>query len=178
MATRRENTESHQEQAHHRGGRGTSETGHRGKRDPEFDPFLLLDDFRRTIRPLPEGLSLASPPRHRNDYLRARGTVEHGDSMGNQGVIAAGDVQWMTAGSGIIHQEMPKGDEQGRCTASSSGRTCRPPTRDGPALPGTDTRPDTAGLAGGGLKVRVVCGNWRETGGRSGTSSSTRSIST
>src|SRR5207248_3932454 len=42
------------------------------------------------------------------------GTVEHGDSMGNRGTIAAGDVQWMTAGSGIIHQEMPKGDHAGR----------------------------------------------------------------
>ena len=42
------------------------------------------------------------------------GTVEHGDSMGNRGAIAAGDVQWMTAGSGIIHQEMPKGDQAGR----------------------------------------------------------------
>src|SRR5205085_10681727 len=42
------------------------------------------------------------------------GTVEHGDSMGNSGAIAAGDVQWMTAGSGIIHQEMPKGDHAGR----------------------------------------------------------------
>ena len=42
------------------------------------------------------------------------GTVEHGDSMGNRGVISSGDVQWMTAGSGIIHQEMPKGDPAGR----------------------------------------------------------------
>src|SRR4029079_16703840 len=42
------------------------------------------------------------------------GTVEHGDSMGNRGAIASGDVQWMTAGSGIIHQEMPKGDAAGR----------------------------------------------------------------
>jgi quercetin 2,3-dioxygenase len=42
------------------------------------------------------------------------GTVEHGDSLGNRGAIAAGDIQWMTAGSGIIHQEMPKGDQIGR----------------------------------------------------------------
>ncbi len=52
------------------------------------------------------------------------GTVEHGDSLGNSGVITSGDVQWMTAGSGIIHQEMPKGDQKAGCTASSSGRTC------------------------------------------------------
>lgn len=82
---------------------------------PSFDPFLLLDDFR------------ATDPRH---YLKGfpwhphrgietitymlDGTVEHGDSMGNKGVIGAGDVQWMTAGSGVIHQEMPKGDGEGR----------------------------------------------------------------
>jgi redox-sensitive bicupin YhaK (pirin superfamily) len=81
---------------------------------PQFDPFLLLDDFRST------------EPRH---YLKGfpwhphrgietityilEGRVEHGDSLGNSGVIGVGDVQWMTAGSGIIHQEMPKGDAAG-----------------------------------------------------------------
>ena len=81
----------------------------------EFDPFLLLDDFRNDI---PEDY-LAGFPWHPHrgietiTYVLA-GTVEHGDSMGNQGAIAAGDVQWMTAGSGIIHQEMPKGDQSGR----------------------------------------------------------------
>ena len=81
----------------------------------EFDPFLLLDDFRNDI---PEDY-LAGFPWHPHrgietiTYVLA-GTVEHGDSMGNRGAIAAGDVQWMTAGSGIIHQEMPKGDQAGR----------------------------------------------------------------
>ena len=81
----------------------------------EFDPFLLLDDFRNDV---PEDY-LAGFPCHPHrgietiTYVLA-GTVEHGDSMGNQGAIAAGDVQWMTAGSGIIHQEMPKGDHAGR----------------------------------------------------------------
>ena len=81
----------------------------------DFDPFLLLDDFRNDR---PEDY-LAGFPWHPHrgietiTYVLA-GTVEHGDSMGNQGVIAAGDVQWMTAGSGIIHQEMPKGDADGR----------------------------------------------------------------
>ena len=81
----------------------------------EFDPFLLLDDFRNDI---PEDY-LAGFPWHPHrgietiTYVLA-GTVEHGDSMGNHGAIAAGDVQWMTAGSGIIHQEMPKGDQDGR----------------------------------------------------------------
>ena len=81
----------------------------------EFDPFLLLDDFRNDI---PEDY-LAGFPWHPHrgietiTYVLA-GTVEHGDSMGNHGAIAPGDVQWMTAGSGIIHQEMPKGDQDGR----------------------------------------------------------------
>ncbi|MHA2398591.1 MAG: pirin family protein [Promethearchaeota archaeon] len=81
--------------------------------DSSLDPFLLLDDFH------------SDDP---NDYIRGfpwhphrgietitymlHGKVEHGDSLGNGGVIEAGDVQWMTAGSGIIHQEMPKKGEQ------------------------------------------------------------------
>lgn len=87
---------------------GSSEVG-------QFDPFLLLDDFR------------SGNPNHYNKgfpwhphrgietitYI-LQGKVEHGDSLGNKGVIDAGDVQWMTAGSGIIHQEMPKGDASGR----------------------------------------------------------------
>src|SRR5689334_5339342 len=81
----------------------------------EFDPFLLLDDFRNEK---PDDY-LAGFPWHPHrgietiTYVLA-GTVEHGDSMGNRGAIAAGDVQWMTAGRGIIHQEMPKGDADGR----------------------------------------------------------------
>jgi len=81
----------------------------------DFDPFLLLDDFRNDV---PEEY-LAGFPWHPHrgietiTYVLA-GTVEHGDSMGNRGVIEAGDVQWMTAGSGIIHQEMPQGDPVGR----------------------------------------------------------------
>ena len=81
----------------------------------EFDPFLLLDDFRNER---PEDY-LAGFPWHPHrgietiTYVLA-GTVEHGDSLGNQGAISAGDVQWMTAGSGIVHQEMPKGDPEGR----------------------------------------------------------------
>jgi quercetin 2,3-dioxygenase len=81
----------------------------------EFDPFLLLDDFRNDI---PEDY-LAGFPWHPHrgietiTYVLA-GTVEHADSIGNRGSIGPGDVQWMTAGSGIIHQEMPKGDQAGR----------------------------------------------------------------
>ncbi len=81
----------------------------------EFDPFLLLDDFRNEH---PEDY-LAGFPWHPHrgietiTYVLA-GTVEHGDSLGNHGSLGAGDVQWMTAGSGILHQEMPKGDPSGR----------------------------------------------------------------
>ena len=81
----------------------------------DFDPFLLLDDFRNDD---PEKY-LAGFPWHPHrgietiTYVLA-GTVEHGDSMGNQGAIEAGDIQWMTAGRGIVHKEMPKGDDSGR----------------------------------------------------------------
>ncbi len=81
----------------------------------DFDPFLLFDDFRNDN----PADYLAGFPWHPHrgietiTYVLA-GSVEHGDSMGNRGEIAAGDVQWMTAGRGIMHQEMPKGDGQGR----------------------------------------------------------------
>jgi quercetin 2,3-dioxygenase len=82
---------------------------------PLFDPFLLLDDFRSDnpshyIKGFPwhphRGIETIT-------YVLA-GDVEHGDSLGNKGVIGSGDVQWMTAGSGIIHQEMPQGDKNGK----------------------------------------------------------------
>ena len=80
----------------------------------EFDPFLLLDDFRSDN---PEDYKAGFPWHpHRGietiTYVLA-GSVEHGDSIGNRGVIWPGDVQWMTAGRGIYHQEMPQGDENG-----------------------------------------------------------------
>jgi len=76
---------------------------------PQFDPFLMLDDFH-TSNP---DEYLAGFPWHPHRGIETityvlEGLVEHGDSMGNKGVISAGDVQWMTAGSGIIHQEMPQ----------------------------------------------------------------------
>ena len=82
---------------------------------PLFDPFLLLDDFRSDD---PEHYVKGFPWHpHRGietiTYV-LKGEVEHGDSLGNKGIISSGDVQWMTAGSGIIHQEMPKGDEKGK----------------------------------------------------------------
>jgi redox-sensitive bicupin YhaK (pirin superfamily) len=80
-----------------------------------FDPFLLLDDFRNDR---PEDYRAGFPWHpHRGietiTYVLA-GTVEHQDSLGNKGALRAGDVQWMTAGSGILHQEMPEGDARGR----------------------------------------------------------------
>jgi hypothetical protein len=87
-----------------------------GFQDPsELDPFLLFDDFRNER---PEHFKRGFPWHpHRGietiTYVLS-GTVEHGDSLGNTGTLGAGDVQWMTAGSGIMHQEMPKGNPQGQ----------------------------------------------------------------
>jgi redox-sensitive bicupin YhaK (pirin superfamily) len=81
----------------------------------KFDPFLLLDDFR-SDNPADYIAGFPWHP-HRGietiTYVLA-GEVAHGDSLGNKGRMTAGDVQWMTAGSGILHQEMPKGDALGR----------------------------------------------------------------
>lgn len=82
---------------------------------PLLDPFLMLDDFRSdTPKDFVKGF-----PWHPHRGIETityitKGDVEHADSLGNSGRISTGDVQWMTAGSGIIHQEMPKGDEKGR----------------------------------------------------------------
>ena len=81
---------------------------------PQLDPFLLLDDFHSSN----PADYLSGFPWHPHRGIETityvlHGQVEHGDSLGNQGIIAAGDVQWMTAGNGIIHQEMPKGREDG-----------------------------------------------------------------
>ena len=83
-----------------------------GYSDPTLDPFLLLDDFHSDN---PNDY-MAGFPWHPHRGIETitymlHGRIEHGDSMKNNGVIGAGDVQWMTAGSGIIHQEMPKKDE-------------------------------------------------------------------
>src|SRR5262245_47662290 len=81
---------------------------------PNLDPFLLLDTFRSDKT----DDYIAGFPRHPHRGMETityvlDGDVEHQDSLGNAGVIRAGDVQWMTAGSGIIHQEMPKGNRKG-----------------------------------------------------------------
>jgi hypothetical protein len=81
---------------------------------PTLDPFLLLDDFRSDT----PADYLKGFPWHPHRGIETityvlKGDVAHGDSLGNQGTISSGDIQWMTAGSGIIHQEMPKGDDKG-----------------------------------------------------------------
>lgn len=81
----------------------------------QFDPFLMLDDFRSDN----PDYYMPGFPWHPHRGIETityvlEGNVGHGDSMGNKGVISSGDVQWMTAGSGVIHQEMPKGDKKGR----------------------------------------------------------------
>jgi hypothetical protein len=81
---------------------------------PLFDPFLMLDDFHSST----PADYLKGFPWHPHRGIETityvlHGRVEHGDSLGTRGVIESGDVQWMTAGSGIIHQEMPKGDDTG-----------------------------------------------------------------
>ncbi|NVK15536.1 MAG: pirin family protein [Rhodobacteraceae bacterium] len=87
-----------------------------GFQDPsELDPFLLFDDFRNEK---PEDY-LRGFPWHPHRGIETityvlTGTVEHGDSLGNEGTLGAGDVQWMTAGSGILHQEMPAGNAKGQ----------------------------------------------------------------
>src|ERR1700726_1067435 len=133
----------------------------------DFDPFLLFDDFRNDIPA--EYLKGFPWHPHRGietvTYVLA-GEVEHGDSMGNRGSINAGDVQWMTAGSGIIHQEMPKGDSAGamhgfqlwaNLPASLKMTAPRYQEVKAPEIPGV-TDDD-------GTFVRIVCGSfWGKTG--------------
>ena len=133
----------------------------------EFDPFLLLDDFRNDN---PSDY-LAGFPWHPHrgietiTYVLA-GNVEHGDSLGNRGSLGSGDVQWMTAGRGIMHQEMPKGDDRGRmhgfqlwANLPSSLKMTQPRYQDISATDIPEVTDDD------GTKVRVVVGDfWGKTG--------------
>jgi len=143
----------------------------------EFDPFLLLDDFRND-RPDDYRAGFPWHP-HRGietiTYVLA-GTVEHGDSLGNVGKMGPGDVQWMTAGSGILHQEMPHGDAQGRmhgfqlwANLPSSLKMTAPRYQDVPAIEIPEVVDDD------GTRVRVVCGEfWGKRGPVDGTAAEPR----
>jgi quercetin 2,3-dioxygenase len=133
----------------------------------EFDPFLLFDDFRNER---PEDY-LAGFPWHPHrgietiTYVLA-GAVEHGDSLGNRGSLGAGDIQWMTAGRGILHQEMPRGDQQGRmhgfqlwANLPASLKLTSPRYQDVASRDVPEVTDDD------GTRVRVICGNfWGKTG--------------
>jgi len=125
-----------------------------------FDPFLLLDDFRSDN----PDLYLKGFPWHPHrgietiTYMVA-GSVEHGDSLGNSGEISVGDVQWMTAGSGIVHQEMPKGDPADRmggfqlwANLPASQKMTQPRYRDVKS----DQIPEVT--LENGTTVRIICG--------------------
>ena len=133
----------------------------------DFDPFLLLDDFRNDK---PENY-LAGFPWHPHrgietiTYVLA-GTVEHGDSIGNRGVIAAGDIQWMTAGSGIIHQEMPKGDAEGRMYGFQLWANLPASLKmTAPRYQGVTAADVPVVTDEDGTQVRVVCGRFKNTAG-------------
>ena len=128
----------------------------------EFDPFLLLDDFRNDR--LDDYRAGFPWHPHRGietiTYVLA-GEVEHGDSLGNRGSMGAGDVQWMTAGSGIMHQEMPKGDAEGRmhgfqlwANLPKSLKMTAPRYQDIKAAEIPEVTDDD------GTRVRVVCGDF------------------
>jgi quercetin 2,3-dioxygenase len=132
-----------------------------------FDPFLMMDDFRNDK---PQDYLKGFPWHpHRGietiTYVLA-GEVEHGDSLGNRGMLGAGDAQWMTAGSGIMHQEMPRGDGLGRmhgfqlwANLPSSMKMTRPryqdvKSSDIPVITDDD-----------GTSVKVICGDfWGKAG--------------
>lgn len=131
-----------------------------------FDPFLLLDDFRSDI----PAHYLRGFPWHPHRGIETityvlEGDIEHGDSLGHQGIIGSGDVQWMTVGSGIIHQEMPKGDTDGRmygfqlwANLPASHKMMEPRYRD-------VKREDTTSVTHNGVTVRVICGSYGDAQG-------------
>ena len=133
----------------------------------DFDPFLLFDDFRNDI-PADYRAGFPWHPHRGIETITyvLTGTVDHADSLGNHGALGAGDVQWMTAGSGILHQEMPRGDPQGRmhgfqlwANLPSTLKMTAPRYQDVAAPDIPDVTDDD------GVRVRVICGSfWGRTG--------------
>ncbi len=127
---------------------------------PLFDPFLLLDDFRsRDPRYYINGFPWHPHRGIETITYMLTGNVEHGDSMGNKGIIGPEDVQWMTAGSGIIHQEMPKGDKNGQmggfqlwANLPSTHKMMDPRYRD----IRSDTIPEV--ILDNGVTIKIICG--------------------
>ncbi len=127
---------------------------------PLFDPFLLLDDFHSSYPPD----YLKGFPWHPHRGIETityvlHGRVEHGDSMGNKGIIESGDVQWMTAGSGIIHQEMPLGDNDGLMWGFQlwSNLPASHKMMD-PRYRGITAGEIPEAILSGGIRAKVVCG--------------------
>ncbi len=145
----------------------------------EFDPFLLLDDFRNE-NPADYIAGFPWHP-HRGietiTYVLA-GEVAHGDSLGNKGRMTAGDVQWMTAGSGILHQEMPKGDEKGRmhgfqlwANLPASLKMTDPRYQDIPSTAIPEVTEDD------GTTARIICGDfWGKRGPVEGVATGAMSV--
>ena len=127
---------------------------------PQFDPFLLMDDFRNDE----PNKYLRGFPWHPHRGIETitymlEGYAEHGDSMGNKGIIGPGDVQWMTAGSGIIHQEMPKPGPDGKmfgfqlwANLPASNKMMHPRYQDVKAADIPELTMDN------GVKIRIICG--------------------
>ena len=143
----------------------------------ESDPFLLLDDFRNDN---PDAY-LAGFPWHPHRGIETityvlTGTVDHGDSLGNRGSLGAGDVQWMTAGSGILHQEMPKGDLQGRMHGFQLWANLPSSLKmTGPRYQDVSAGDIPEVIDNDGTRVRVVCGSfWGKSGPVDGVASDPR----
>jgi len=127
---------------------------------PQFDPFLLMDDFRNDD----PAKFLRGFPWHPHRGIETityilEGAVEHKDSLGNSGTLSSGDIQWMTAGNGIIHQEMPKGTDDGRilgfqvwANLPASHKMMKPRYQD---VKSNDV-PEL--VIDGGTRIKILCG--------------------
>jgi redox-sensitive bicupin YhaK (pirin superfamily) len=134
---------------------------------PEVDPFLLLDDFH-SDNPAHYVKGFPWHPHRGIETITyvLRGKVEHGDSMGNKGTISAGDVQWMTAGSGIIHQEMPKGSKDGLMWGFQLWANLpRPQKMMAPRYRDVESEQISEVTLDSGVKVKIICGRVNDVSG-------------